>query len=112
MAVLNYYRTGWIGKMSTDIYLECQDHDPVITSEMEVGQHGYDLPNIREMVEHRASFSEDDEVDYSPWADSWEPRRGYFYINTAKFLLQHPRCTIGIRDEYGIEYPLVAEDSP
>lgn len=92
--------------MSTYMYLECHEHEPVIASTDEVGQHHYDLPKIREMIKQRARFSHDDKMDYSSWANAWEIGRGYFFINAVKFLLVHPTCEIGIRDEYGVEYPI------
>ena len=87
--------------MSTYLYLECLDHDPPLGSDSEVGQHLYDLPRIRDEIANRATFvaASDLHPDY--------PDR---YTNaSAMFFVQHPHCTIGIRDGYGHEHPLAAE---
>lgn len=85
--------------MSTYMYLECQDHTPPLTSDGEVGQHHYDLPRICDEISKRDLFAANAKadlgIDYG----------GYFTNNAARFLAQHPNCRIGIRDEYGIEYP-------
>lgn len=87
--------------MSTYLYLECRDHHPHVSSDGEVGQHLYDLPDIRKAIAHRdlliavgkAGF----EVDFVH----------HFVNNTVRFLCQHPNCTIAIRDEYGNDHPVV-----
>lgn len=92
------------------MYLECRSHTPIIKSYDEVGQHHYDLPMIRKIIARRAEFSRADEMDYSSRADMWEPGRGYFFINAVNFLLDHPECEIGIRDEFDREHPLTEEN--
>lgn len=89
--------------MSTYLYLECLDHDPPIRAEDESGQHLYDLPRIRHEIANReavvaASLADD---DLAEWGDinGW-----YFRSHSARFLRQHPKCRIGIRDEYGVEH--------
>lgn len=89
--------------MSTYIYLVCTDHDPPIVAEDESGQHLYDLPQIRQDVadrEHivqatRGGFTADD----------------YYRRNTARFLRQHPKCNLEIRDEYDRPHPLKDPDA-
>jgi hypothetical protein len=90
--------------MSTYMYLECLDHDPPILSADEVGQHTYDLENIRAYVANRELYLSQQELEnklgtYIDYGTSW--------ANTAaRFLIQHPKCNIGIRDEYGRDYAL------
>ena len=89
--------------MSTYLYLECLDHDPVLRSSGEVGQHLYDLPQIREDIANRDLFVAVAEADLDP------DYGHHFRQNTVQFLVQHPRCSIGIRDEYGNQHPLVGD---
>ena len=87
--------------VSTWLYLECLDHSPVLVSEGAVGQHLYDLPRIRGEIARREEF-------LKPFHDGG----GYghnFLLNSALFLVQHPRCNVGIRDEYGHEHPIGRE---
>ena len=86
--------------MSTYLYLECLDHDPPLSSNDEVGQHLYDLPRIRREIADRELFVKMAEsgLDYT-----WDR---YFTGNAARFLVQHPHCRIGIRDEYRREHPV------
>ena len=90
--------------MSTYLYLECADHNPPLLSDGEVGQHLYSLPRIRREIAERnllAALAKS-EIEHS--YDS------HFTSTAARFFAQHPHCRIGIRDEYGTEYP-IAEDS-
>lgn len=84
--------------MSTYLYLECLDHDPPLRAEEESGQHLYDLPQIRRDVADRGTVLADET------GETWP--RDYFRRHTARFLAAHPRCHIGIRDEYGSPYDL------
>jgi hypothetical protein len=81
--------------VSTYVYLECLNHDPVLSSDGEVGQHLYDLPRIRDEIARRDLFVANANsglgIDYGD----------HFTNNAARFLATHPRCAIGIRDEYG-----------
>ena len=94
--------------MSTYLYLECIDHDPPLTSDGEVGQHLYDLPQIRHDIVNRKVF-----VMAAKMADDNHrplPEYGHhFRNNSAEFLCQHPKCRIGIRDEYGREHSLTED---
>lgn len=89
--------------MSTYLYLECLNHDPVLTSWGEVGQHLSDLPRIRDEIAKRdlfvANANADLGIDYG----------SHFANNAAHFLAAHPRCDIGIRDEYGDKHPIRAK---
>lgn len=90
--------------MSTYIYLECHDHEPPLRAEDESGQHDYDLPRIRADIAMRKELVRKYRADPGPIAMA--SIVGYFSMNSAKFLSQHEDCEIGIRDEYGVEYPL------
>ena len=85
--------------MSTYIYLICRDHSPVIQADDESGQHLSDLPQLREDIANRDVIVQ--ALDFYP-ADRY--RR-----NTARFLAAHPRCHLGIVDEYGREHPTEEE---
>lgn len=89
--------------MSTHLYLECLDHNPPIRAPQESGQNTNDLPQIRSDIKRRDMLRDLLE-------DGWTVA-DRFRMNTARFLANHPRCRIGIRDEYGGEYPL-DEDEP
>lgn len=86
--------------MSTYIYLECLDHDPPSKAEGESGQHTYDIPGARLMIKHREILVAFMNSDISFSFDS------HFDSNTAWFLYKHPKCNIGIRDEYGRKYAI------
>ena len=86
--------------MSTYLYLVCENHDPPLVSEDEVGQHLYDLPSIRDWIAA-------DRDNLPDWWDLWNPANGgddYFGARACKFLDQHRTCNIGIVDEYGVSH--------
>lgn len=92
--------------MSTYLYLECLDHDPPLQAEDESGQHLYDLRRIRAEIAHR------DELvaahpDGVPMVSGFDDIDGYFQSNSVRFLAAHPKCRIGIRDDYGHEHPTI-----
>ncbi len=91
--------------MSLYLHLVCLDHNPPLVAEMESGQHLYDLPRIRREVADRAEMVRDqDGLDAGvPWN---APADQFFRLNSARFLAAHPTCHIGIRDEYGVDYPI------
>lgn len=87
--------------MSTWMYLTCLNHDPVLVAEDESGQHHYDLPRIRAEIADRSAV-----VEETSQGQHWdEPINSYFRRRSAQFLRQHKTCRIGIRDEYGVDYP-------
>ncbi len=88
--------------MSTWLYLECLDHDPPLQADNESGQHLYDLPQIRADIADRERF-------VAEMAEPKSQQGDYFRANSASFLAQHPRCRIGIRDEYGRAHPIADE---
>lgn len=88
--------------MSTYLHLECRVHEPAISSDGEVGQHLYDLPNIREYIKHRSALAAVaylDGVTLSSWAG-----------NAASFFKQHPNCPVFIADEYGKDHAVTIEE--
>jgi hypothetical protein len=85
--------------MSTYIYLECLDHDPPLRADGESGQHLCDLHETRRMIANRDEITTLMEQDMSLTWDS------HFASNTAWFLYRHPKCQIGIVDEYGKRHP-------
>ena len=86
--------------MSTYLYLVCVDHDPPLESTDEVGQHLSDLPTVRAVLASRHS-------------DVMQFVFGDRYADTARrFLNQHPRCDVRIRDECGVEHPTTPEETP
>jgi len=89
--------------MSTYVYLECLDHNPPLRADGESGQHLSDLPQIRADIIGRSSV-------IASLRDGWSPG-DHFRINTARFLTDHERCRIGIRDEYGAAHS-PAEEKP
>ena len=92
--------------MSTYIYLVCLDHDPPLIAEEESGQHLYDLPRIREELVNR-----NETLNSKEWHGGNDMNQ-YFRIRSARFLSRHPKCHIGIRDEYGRDYPLYERTPP
>ena len=96
--------------MSTYVYLECLDHDPPLCAEDESGQHLSDLPRIRAEIADREAVVAgiDTYRGYTPAAGP----DAYFRGHSARFLAAHPKCRIGIRDEYDVEYPTTEEPRP
>lgn len=88
--------------MSTWLYLQCEDHDPPLRSE-DVGQHLYDLPDIRRHIARRDIYAEMEDGDPIRFTH-------HFGNNAYDFLVAHPRCTIGIVDELGREHPVEVTD--
>lgn len=86
--------------MSTYLYLVCLDHTPPLRAASESGQHLYDLPQVRADIAAR-----DAHLAVVSASDGDVPYLGYFRSATVRFLVDHPRCRIGIRDEYGREHP-------
>lgn len=82
--------------MSTYLYLVCRDHDPVLVADEESGQHLYDLDQIRQDIANPDELIRDYLTSFTGLH--------FFRRNTASFLANHPKCRIGIRDEYGMEH--------
>ena len=87
--------------MSTYIYLECLDHVPPLQSDTESGQHLYDLPTIRADIRDRETLAR----LWNEGAIRWDSN--HMRAASARFLATHEKCRIGIRDEYGVQHPLI-----
>lgn len=87
--------------MSTYMYLECLDHDPPLRAEDESGQHLYDLKQLRADIASREAIVEAWDLNIQP-AD-------YFRVHTARFLVGHRKCRLGIVDEYGKRHSIEEE---
>ena len=85
--------------MSTYIYLICRDHSP----DDESGRHLSDLPQLREDIANR------DVIVHALEVLDFHPHDSSYRCNTARFLAAHPRCHLGIVDEYGREHPIEEE---
>ena len=93
--------------MSTTLYLYCTSHEPWQSSD-EVGNHGYDLPNVRKMLANREKLIEAYKVVNDVAA--FDIDLGDLYRNSVMyFMLSHPNCEYKIVDEYGYEYDLDGE---
>lgn len=88
--------------MSTYLYLVCLDHEPPIIADEESGQQWYHLPQIRKDVANRDAIA-------AVWREG-VGLNNFYRRRTAKFLAQHPACSIGIRTDYGEDVPLVASE--
>ena len=83
--------------MSTTMYMQCLSHDPPIYSD-EVGQHDYDLSDIRKHIANRKLYEANRKADLDiSYGDYWGNAAAYF-------LTQHPNCEIGIINQYGGTY--------
>lgn len=82
--------------MSTYWYFECLDHDPPLRSEDEFTQHTDDAAFKRalELAGSRDGIT-------SPWAGEWYDTGDYFERHARRFLVAHPKCRLGIVNEYG-----------
>ena len=89
--------------MSTYIYLFCRDHSPVIRAAGESGQHLYVLPQLRHDIADR------DAIVHALQALDLYPYDSSYRRSTARFLAAHPRCNLGVVDEYGREHPIEEE---
>jgi len=95
--------------VSTDLYLECHSHNPVLKDGYEVGHNlDGDLDKLRgwlaarpRLVKLVADLNEFGIERYAEGHDSFN--------HALTFILEHPHCKIAIRDEYGVEHPLQPE---
>jgi len=95
--------------MSTWLYLECRSHDPVIQDAAEVGQHLSNLADVQHWLTNReqilgaiGALEQFDPFDHDSTNRYW--------TNAVLFMRQHPKCVIGIRDEYGNDHPVEVEE--
>ncbi len=92
--------------MSTYVYLACLEHTPPLVADEESEQH-LTLDAIRADLANRDLILKAVEAGYRVSADD------YFRDHTVGFLVQHPRCRIGIRDEHGRWYATTGDnDNP
>lgn len=97
--------------MSTDGYLVCLTHEPNVRSE-EVGNFSYDtsLKQVRDLIRDRVKIVE----AYSYIGNRFDIYMGDLIDGRERaalsFLIEHPKCELGIVDEYGKRYFL--EDGP
>lgn len=87
--------------MSTYLHLTCESHSPPLVSEDASGTTLRDLPRIRAEIADRAQIARI-ETDDLPCSD-------HFTQTSARFLSQHPHCTIGIVDEYDRKHSIERE---
>lgn len=85
--------------MSTTLYLACPDHEA--TSE-EVGQHLYDLEEVRGYFAERDRLVQAFKDLLYPVGENWR-------ANAQDFFAEHEGCTLVIRDEYWEEHPITPE---
>ena len=69
--------------------------------------HLSDLTEIRTDIRNRDVYVALHEADLDSFH---EINFGHFRNNTIRFLVQHPKCRLGIRDEYGREHPIEEDD--
>lgn len=92
--------------MNTTIYLYCVSHEPRISSG-EVGRWTSDLPQIRELISQRDELIK----TYNAMMEHvWQEPSNDRSWTAIRFFVGHPHCELEIWDEYGKQYPLVAED--
>jgi hypothetical protein len=91
--------------MSTYWYLECLDHDPILTSGDEVEQHTEGLDRIDIVVSSRKVLAQlgDDAA-----RDALIDALTYFERNAFWFVIAHPQCRLRYRSEYGHYRPVIA----
>ncbi|QHB37791.1 hypothetical protein I5G63_gp050 [Mycobacterium phage Imvubu] len=92
--------------MSNALYLTCLDHDPPLSSYWHGGEVGHrlsDLPKVRELIGKRDTFIAAADLD-PEYLDRCTTA-------AATFLCAHPRCRIGIVDEYGDTHPTTTEET-
>jgi hypothetical protein len=97
--------------VSTEISLECRSHDPVLQDGEVVGHNlGQCLDQVRLWIQRRDELidlaARQRALDFDPFETTDD-----YYRRTLAFILEHPRCTIGIRDEYGKDHPIDPEET-
>lgn len=83
--------------MSTNVYLYCLDHDPYVGAVGEIEQHigGKYSENIARFIADRERLAK---VDL--WGDELQGSDYYFERSAAIFFQMHPKCRVGVKDEY------------
>lgn len=88
--------------MSTALFLQCLDHDPPIVAEQQSGKYPTDLAQMRQDIVDRDILTAPHRREL--WSE------GHHFGATVEFLAAHPKCNIGIRNEYGDSIPTAAGD--
>lgn len=81
------------------MYLKCLSHNPPLFSD-EVGQHSYDLADIRKYIANRKHMVALIKADIRV-AGATNPNWAY---TAAWFFYRHQECQLGIENEYGGTY--------
>jgi hypothetical protein len=84
--------------MSTNLYLECISHNPVIDS-TEISQHLSALKEIVEAIEKRDELASAVQIFINLFHEF--PYMDDYTMKCARFFQQHPECDIRVIDEYG-----------
>lgn len=100
--------------MSTELYLECRSHTPTLSDGEQVGNNLVrDLDQLRTWLKNRGMILHFAGVAKSLDLDVFDTvQDNDFYRHTLRFILEHPNCEIGIRDEYGKDHPLDPQADP
>lgn len=100
--------------MSTELYLECRSHTPALSDGEQVGNNlDRDLDQLRMWLKNRGVLLHFVGVAKQLDLDVFDTVRDHdFYRHTLRFILEHPNCEIGIRDEYGKDHPLDPQAEP
>lgn len=98
--------------MSTELYLECRSHTPALSNGDQVGNNlTSHLTELRKWLNQRERLvdlvAEMRTLDLDPFDTTDD-----YYRHTLRFILEHPECDIGIRDEYGKDHPVDPQAEP
>ena len=87
--------------MSTNVYLECISHTPVIDQE-EISQHLSALPQIIDAFKKRDEMANAIQIFINLFHEVPYPSDYPDYdMKCARFFQRHPDCDIHVIDEYG-----------
>jgi hypothetical protein len=100
--------------VSTEIFLECRSHTPPLSDGVQVGDNlDRDLDRLRGWLKNRGVLLHFVGVAKSLDLDAFDTvQDNASYRYTMRFILEHPNCEIGIRDEYGKDHPLDPQAEP
>ena len=90
--------------MSTYIYLRCLDHIEHAARSEDVGQHLWNLDQVRMDYALRPAIIAGIAAEMCFYGD-------HFRSNTADFFIDHPACRLDVVDEYGQAHSL-EQDQP
>lgn len=100
--------------VSTELYLECRSHTPALSDGEQVGNNlANDLDRLRGWLKNRHVLLHfvgvAKQLDLDPFDTVQDDD---YYRCTLRFILEHPNCEIGIRDEYDKDHPIDPEAEP